>query len=683
MKKKKKIQYSGKLKSYMQWPVIMVLFFLIMNVAVYFLDVKAGLVVSVFFVLYAVMVLVMRFHYRPSIMNEMISFATQYGQIQKTLLNEFSIPYAILDIDGRVIWMNEAFCKVVGKDKQYRKSIGSLFPEIGAGTIARLGEEESIQVHFGDRDFSAELQRVSIESLTKSVSLVEVPEDENFMIAMYLFDNTELVKYKRENDEQKMVAGLIYLDNYDEALDSIEEVRRSLLVALIDRKINKYISAYDGVVKKLEKDKYFVVLKNKYLEELKANRFSLLEEVKAVNIGNEMSVTLSIGIGVGGSGYVQNYEFSRIAIELALGRGGDQAVVKEREKISYYGGKSQQMEKSTRVKARVKAHALREFIGGADEVVVMGHKITDIDSFGAAVGVYRAAQMMNKKAHIVIGEINGSIRPWINMFLESREYDEDMFVKHERAMEIVDNHTVLVVVDTNRPSMCECEELLSQTKTIVVLDHHRQSNDVIKNAVLSYIEPYTSSACEMVAEILQYFSDDVRLKSVEADSIYAGIIVDTNNFLTKTGVRTFEAAAFLRRCGADVTRVRKLFRDDMPSYKARAETVRHAEVFMGCYTISRCPGENIDSPTVVGAQAANELLNIVGVKASFVLTEFHNRIYISARAIDEVNVQIIMERLGGGGHLNIAGAQLDGVTMEEAIQKVKDVLTKMTEEGAI
>ena len=488
MKKKKKIQYSGKLKSYMQWPVIMVLFFLIMNVAVYFLDVKAGLVVSVFFVLYAVMVLVMRFHYRPSIMNEMISFATQYGQIQKTLLNEFSIPYAILDIDGRVIWMNEAFCKVVGKDKQYRKSIGSLFPEIGAGTIARLGEEESIQVHFGDRDFSAELQRVSIESLTKSVSLVEVPEDENFMIAMYLFDNTELVKYKRENDEQKMVAGLIYLDNYDEALDSIEEVRRSLLVALIDRKINKYISAYDGVVKKLEKDKYFVVLKNKYLEELKANRFSLLEEVKAVNIGNEMSVTLSIGIGVGGSGYVQNYEFSRIAIELALGRGGDQAVVKEREKISYYGGKSQQMEKSTRVKARVKAHALREFIGGADEVVVMGHKITDIDSFGAAVGVYRAAQMMNKKAHIVIGEINGSIRPWINMFLESREYDEDMFVKHERAMEIVDNHTVLVVVDTNRPSMCECEELLSQTKTIVVLDHHRQSNDVIKKAVLSYIE---------------------------------------------------------------------------------------------------------------------------------------------------------------------------------------------------
>ncbi|MDO5423421.1 MAG: DHH family phosphoesterase [Eubacteriales bacterium] len=683
MKKKKKVQYSGKLKSYMQWPMVMLVFLLVMNAAVYMVNVKAGAIVSVFFLLYTVMALVMFFHYKPSIMNEMISFATQYGQIQKTLLNEFSIPYALLDGEGKVIWMNEAFCKVVGKDRQYKKNIAGLFPEIGSGTIARLEEETSLQVHFGEQDFSARLQKVSIESLTKSVTLVEVPEGENFMIAMYLFDNTELVKYKRENDEQKMVAGLIYLDNYDEALDSIEEVRRSLLVALIDRKINKYISAYDGVVKKLEKDKYFMIIKNKYLEELKANRFSLLEEVKAVNIGNEMSVTLSIGIGVGGSGYVQNCEFSRIAIELALGRGGDQAVVKDHDQISYYGGKSQQMEKSTRVKARVKAHALREFIGSADEVVVMGHKITDIDSFGAAVGIYRAAQMMNKKAHIVIGEINGSIRPWINMFLESREYDEDMFVKHERAMEIVNSHTVLVVVDTNRPSMCECEELLSQTKTIVVLDHHRQSSEVIKNAVLSYIEPYASSACEMVAEILQYFSDDVRLKSIEADSIYAGIIIDTNNFVAKTGVRTFEAAAFLRRCGADVTRVRKLFRNDMSAYKARAEAVRHAEVYMDCYAISRCPSENIDSPTVVGAQAANELLNIIGVKASFVLTNFNNRIYISARAIDEVNVQIIMERMGGGGHMNIAGAQLDGVTLDEAVKKLKEVLTKMTEEGAI
>ena len=534
-----------------------------------------------------------------------------------------------------------------------------------------------------DSYYTAKMKKVSIDSLAEAVTIMDVPQDRNYMIALYLFDNTELKNYIKANEEQKLVAGLIYLDNYDEALESVEEVRRSLLVSLIDRKINKYISNIDGIVKKIEKDKYFIVLKQKSLDILTQNRFSLLEEVKTVNIGNEMSVTLSIGIGMNGCGYVQNYDFSRIAIELALGRGGDQAVVKDNDKISYYGGKSQQMEKSTRVKARVKAHALREFMGTKDDVVVMGHKITDIDSFGAAIGIYRAAMMMNKKAHIVIQEINGSIRPWINMFLNNKDYPEDMFVTHEQAREIVDSNTVVVVVDTNRPSMAECAEILDQTKTIVVLDHHRQSSEVIKNAVLSYIEPFASSACEMVAEILQYFADGIKLKSQEADCIYAGIIIDTNNFVAKTGVRTFEAAAFLRRCGADVTRVRKMLRNDMPSYKARAEAVRHAEVFLDSYAISACHSKDLESPTVVGAQAANELLNIIGVKASFVITEYNRRIYVSARSIDEVNVQIIMERLGGGGHMNIAGAQMDGISVEEAKKKLKDIIIKMTEEGAI
>lgn len=681
--KKKKVKYKGKLKSYMQWPVVFLVILTVMCVLVFLTSVQAGILVSVFLGLYLILTLVLVLRYKPMILNEMISFATQYGQVQKTLLDEFSIPYAILDADGRLIWMNEEFSLTVGKDKNYRKNIQTLFPEIHSGTMPGLKNVKEIEIRYEDREYCARLQRVSVESLEDAVSLIEIPKDRNYVIALYLFDNTELNHYIQENQDQKMVPGLIYLDNYDEALDSVEEVRRSLLVALIDRKISKYISNYDGIVKKLEKDKYFIVIKNKYLKELQANRFSLLEEVKAVNIGNEMSVTLSIGIGVNGKGYIQNYEFSRIAIELALGRGGDQAVVKDNDKISYYGGKSQQMEKSTRVKARVKAQALREFIGNSEKVVVMGHKNTDIDSLGAAVGIYRAAKMMDKKAHIVLDGINGSIRPWVNMFRENKEYDEDMFINREQAEAIVNPHTALVVVDTNRPSMCECESLLSKTKVIVILDHHRRSSDVIENAVLSYIEPFASSACEMVAEILQYFTDEVRLKSLEADCIYAGIIVDTNNFVAKTGVRTFEAAAFLRRSGADVTRVRKLFRDDISSYKARAEAVRHAEIFMREYAISRCPSESVESPTVVGAQAANELLNIVGIKASFVLTDYQEKIYISARAIDEVNVQIIMERLGGGGHQNIAGAQLTGVTMSEAIRQLKDVLTKMTEEGAI
>lgn len=681
--KKSKIQYSGRLKTYLQWPVAVMILVIIMNAAVYYFNVKAGAVVSGFCVIMCLLLFLLLFYYKPRLMDEMISFATQYGQIQKTLLYELEIPYALLDFDGRVIWMNENFCHVVGKDQRYRKNIVSLLTELNSAVLPTDREENSVQVHYEGRYYEAKMRKVAIDTLSDAVTILDVPQDRNYMIALYLFDNTELKNYMIANQEQRLVAGLIYLDNYDEALESVEEVRRSLLVALIDRKINKYFSNIDGIVKKIEKDKYFIVIKQKSLDVLMQNRFSLLEEVKTVNIGNEMSVTLSIGIGMNGSGYMQNYEFSRIAIELALGRGGDQAVVKDNDRISYYGGKSQQMEKSTRVKARVKAHALREFMGTKDDVVVMGHKITDIDAFGAAIGIYRAAMMMNKRAHIVIGEINGSIKPWINMFLNNKDYPEDMFVSHEKAMEIVDNNTVVVVVDTNRPSMAECAEILEQTKTIVVLDHHRQSSEVIQNAVLSYIEPYASSSCEMVAEILQYFADGIRLKSQEADCIYAGIIIDTNNFVAKTGVRTFEAAAFLRRCGADVTRVRKMLRNDMPSYKARAEAVRHAEVFLDSYAISACPSKDLESPTVVGAQAAKELLNIIGVKASFVLTEYNNRIYVSARSIDEVNVQIIMERLGGGGHMNIAGAQLDGVTMEEAKQKLKDIIVNMTEEGAI
>lgn len=339
-----------------------------------------------------------------------------------------------------------------------------------------------------------------------------------------------------------------------------------------------------------------------------------------------MAVTISIGIGINAPSYSQNYEYARIAIDLALGRGGDQVVIKDRDQMTYFGGKSQQMGKSTRVKARVKAHALREFMVSKDKVVVMGHKIPDVDSIGAGIGIYRAAKSLNKKTHIVVNNPTMSVRPIIQTFKDNPDYDENMFISSDEARDIVDDNTVVVVVDTNKPSYTECEDLLHMSKTIVVLDHHRQGSEVIQNAVLSYIEPYASSACEMVAEILQYFSDDIRIYNIEADALYSGIIIDTNNFTSKTGVRTFEAAAFLRRCGADVTRVRKMFRDDLQSYRAKAEAIRHVETYKGCFAIAVCPTEGVDSPTVVASQAANELLNIDSVKATFVLTDYQNKI---------------------------------------------------------
>ena len=439
----------------------------------------------------------------------------------------------------------------------------------------------------------------------------------------------------------------------------------------------------NGIVKKLEKDKYFFAIKQQYVQRIQEDRFAILEDVKTVNIGNDMAVTLSIGMGMNGETYNQDYDFARTAIDMALGRGGDQAVIKDGEKIQYFGGKAQQMEKSTRVKARVKAHALRELMENKDRLLIMGHKMPDIDSFGAALGIYRIATSLNKKAHIVINEVTTSVKPMMDRFIGNPDYPEDMFLKGPKAAELVDAATMLVVVDVNRPSITDAPALLRMVKSIVVLDHHRQSSEIIDNAVLSYVEPYASSACEMVAEVLQYIADNIRIRPAEADAMYAGIVIDTLNFTNQTGVRTFEAAAYLRRCGADITRVRKMFRENMAEYQAKADAVRRAEVYREAFAISVCPAEGLASPTIVGAQAANDLLEINGIKASVVLTEYNHVIYLSARSIDEVNVQVMMEILGGGGHRTVAGAQLEGVTIEQARAKVKDAIDEMRKKGEV
>ena len=476
---------------------------------------------------------------------------------------------------------------------------------------------------------------------------------------------------------------MIYIDNYDEVIDSVEEVRQSLLMALVDRRINQYIAKVDGIVKRLENDKYFIVIQKQYFRLLEEDKFSLMDDVKSVNIGNDIPVTLSIGLGLSSDSYAQSYNYARVAIDLALARGGDQAVIKDCHGITYYGGKREQTSKNTRVKARVKAEALREFITVKDDVFVMGHKLTDVDALGAGIGIYRAAAALGKKSYIVINEVSASLRPLYESFLANPDYPDDLFLKSSEAIAMADENSLVVVVDTNRPQMTECEELLKKTKTIVVLDHHRQSSDNINNALLSYIEPYASSACEMVAEVLQYIVDDIKIPKLEASSLYAGIMIDTNNFVNRTGVRTFEAAAFLRRCGADLTLVRKMFRDDIASYRAKAEIISSAEVYHEIFAIAKGEDLHIESPTIIGAQAANELLDINAIKASFVLTEYNGRIYVSARSIDEVNVQIIMERLGGGGHLNASGAQFDHTDMQAAIASLKEVIDEMIKGGDI
>lgn len=682
---KKRIRLKGRIRTYLQFSIYLGVLLLVVNIGMLAIDYRAGLLLGFFTVFYFAVTLSLYFYNKPVIVNELVSFATQYGQIQKRLLRELELPHALLDDGGRVIWTNQAFEGVINQPKGYNKSVMALFPSITRDRMPDDSgvEETQYELTYDGKEYIAKFKKISLKEMAENSDMIQAEGYNGYLIALYLFDETALHIALQEVDDQSLAVGLLYLDNYEEALESVEEVRRSLLIALIDRKVNKYIAALDGIVKKIEKDKYLVIMRKKSVAQLQESRFDLLEDVKTVNIGNEMAVTISIGVGLNGLTYAQNYEFARNAIDLALGRGGDQAVIKTPESITYYGGKSQQIEKNTRVKARVKAHALKEIIAGKDKVIIMGHRLADVDSFGAAVGIYRIAQTLDRKAHIVLNEVSNTLHPLVELFRSNPEYEPDMIIGSNQALEMAGSNSVLVIVDVNRPSITECPDLLRACKSIVVLDHHRQGTETIENATLSYVEPYASSACEMVSEILQYTSDNIKIRTEEADCMYSGIMIDTNNFMSKTGVRTFEAAAFLRRNGADVTRVRKMFREDANEYKAKADAVSQAEIYRQSFAISICTSEDIQSPTVIGAQAANELLNIKGVKASFVLTEYQGKIYVSARSIDEVNVQIIMERLGGGGHMSIAGCQMEGIGMAEAIGNLKATIDIMLEEGDI
>ena len=672
-----------KLSVFFKIPLLLGLFLAAITVLVYFIYWPVGVILTVFLVIYFIFTLYMYLNNSEILRREMLEFATSYGQMQGELLKSFDVPYALLDETGKIEWLNDAFAAAVHKDLDYRRSITTIFPSVRRESLPKDSKDIRIQVEFEGSSFLAQIKKLNMDDLLPSNTMLDEKARKGELYSLFLIDDTAARLAIREVDDQSMVVGFVYIDNYEEAVDTLEDVRKSLLVALIDRKVTKYFASIDGICSKMEKDKYLIVMRKKALRQLEEDHFDLLEDAKTVKIGNEMAITLSIGVGLDGLSFTQNYEFARNAIDLALGRGGDQAVVKNSDNITYYGGKSRQVEKSTRVKARVKAQALKEIIGARDTVFIMGHRLGDPDSFGAALGIYRIALTLGRKAYIVINERTVSLRQVLSLFEKNENYSKEMIIDSVHALEYVTDNSALVVVDVNKPSLTECPELLKRCKSIVVLDHHRQGTEVIENATLSYVEPYASSACEMVSEILQYTGENVKVRPEEADAIYGGIVVDTNNFTNRTGVRTFEAAAFLRRCGADVTRVRKLFRDDVASYRAKADAVSRAQIYMDVYAISVCDAEEAESPTVVGAQAANDLLDIKGVRASFVMTRYQGKIYVSARSIDEVNVQLIMERMGGGGHLNIAGCQLENMTIEQAIELLKATISEMTEAGDI
>ena len=686
MKNEKKLK--NRIKLVIVTPVILALFLTALSIYKNGLETKMGLISVGILAIYLLITIILYFRTTPYIESVLVEYSLEQGKIQKELLHELEVPYAILDLSGHIMWANNMFHDTVGvsHNKRIRKTVDAYFPEIVPELIDGSDSIE-INIEHDDRMYKVSIKRIDMSKVFDEDR--EETKDDDIVLAMYLFDETELRRLEQESVDQKLYAGLLYLDNYDEVMDDLEDIKHSILTALVERKINMYLSNIDAIVKHIENDKYFFVFKQKYMQTLRDDKFSILDDVKNINVGNQIAMTLSIGIGFDSesqdNGYMTAYENARVAIGMAMGRGGDQAAVKTGDQVTYYGGKSAGVEKTTRVKARVKAQAFEELLMSKEKVLIMAHKRPDADAFGSAIGIYRLVSNMNKKAYVVVNEVTDAIRPLMNSFKVGNAYD-GVFLTSTEAVAQVDQNTVVVVCDVNKPSMTECEELLELVPTVVVFDHHRQTAEAIKGATLSYIEPFASSACEMIAEMYQYMSKAPKLKPQEADAMYAGILIDTDNFLTKTGVRTFEAASYLRKSGADVVRVRKMFRSSMTELKERAQGINNAEVFLNRFAISYVYDDpaSPDAPTVPVAKAANDLLSADNIDASFVVTEAEDGIlYVSARSIGDINVQIVMERFNGGGHSNVAGTQLKGKKKEEFFEELKAVLKEMTESGEL
>ncbi|HZJ57492.1 MAG TPA: DHH family phosphoesterase [Clostridia bacterium] len=485
---------------------------------------------------------------------------------------------------------------------------------------------------------------------------------------------------QKEHREIQLVIAHIYVDNYDEVLANTEDANKPLLIAEIEGRLGKWAMNHSAGWQKYDRDKFLMVMDVNILEALEGNRFGILDDIREIDMGSHVPPTLSIGVGVEAQSPSQSIDFAKTALDMALGRGGDQAVVKKGTKLYFYGGKTKAVERRTKVKSRVMAGVLRELMEQSYNIFIMSHELPDLDSIGSALGLYRCASHIGKEVYIVLKESNASIEYLMEELKRKKEY-ENLFISPRDAESKIDGYSLLIVVDTHRPSFTEAPELLDIADRIAVIDHHRRSAEVIENPALAYLEPYASSASELVSEMVQYFDEKLRLDPLEADALLAGITMDTKSFTFKTGVRTFEAASYLKRSGADPTSARQLYKDDIETYIARAETVKKARILAPNIATSQCP-PGVKNPSLIAAQAADSLLTIRGIEASFVLGQMDGGVIISGRSLGRINVQLILEKLGGGGHMTIAGAQLKDITIEEAGRRIASVIQEyLNEEG--
>jgi c-di-AMP phosphodiesterase-like protein len=590
-----------------------------------------------------------------------------------TLLN-FPMPLVITEPDGSIIWYNSSFRDIseqtdVSEDT-VRTVVDEIRSELHADSPGRKHMPVTRQINLDGRHYN----------VLCTVVRREQQDITSFMLILYFVDTTEYVRLKQTYAGEKVAAGIFVIDNYDDLMQSMEDPAKPQILAEIDKRVVRWVSFTDGIIKKYERDKYLFIFEQKYMKDLEEKKFDILDIVREINIGNKLPVTLSIGFGLNGGTLSENLRFAAASIDLALGRGGDQVVLKNGENFSFFGGKTRELEKRTKVKARVIAYAMRELIDQSDRVIIMGHENGDIDSLGASLGLYRVAESRGKDAHIVLNKLNPTIGKLVERIRKDEEY-EGLFITGDEAMDLLGRRTLLVVVDTHRKSFAEMPELIDNSEQVVVIDHHRRGADYIQDTVLTYQEPYASSTCELVTEVIQYIDEKLKLKQLEAEALYAGIVVDTKNFTFKAGVRTFEAASFLRRQGADTVAVKKLFQNNIETYSKVASVVSNAEFVDGDIAISVCE-EDIENSQLIAAKAADELLGLEGVTASFVLSGVDGETWISGRSLGEINVQMILEKLGGGGHLSVAGAQLEDTDINDAKERLKYAIMDYKEEMA-
>ena len=583
----------------------------------------------------------------------------------KSSLINSPFPLIIMESNGNVIWRSAKFIsEFEGFDiNQYLTNLIDDIKSDIEETEKDDTKEKQISRHI-------ELNDKHYEVLGKFVHSrkYDKKHDDKYMMMLYFIDETEIVKLKEEYKDSKSCVTIIMIDNYEETMQQLESEEKPQVTAEIDKCIYEWTDKSNGVLIKSDRDRYVYLFEQRYFEKVKQDKFSILDKVKDIETKENVQITLSIAISNDGMTDKEKYKSAQAAMDIVLGRGGDQAVIRENEIYKFYGGRAQEVEKRTKVKARVVAHALENLIKDASKVMVMGHTNPDIDSMGSSMGIYRLAKSLGKKAYIIDSSETNTLQSFKNDLAKESEY-EDILITKEVAEENIDKETLVVVVDTHKTTYVEAPELLKRTDKIVIIDHHRRSADYIENATLTFQEVYASSAAELVTELLQYAEVHVDLKTIEAESLYAGIMMDTKNFTFKTGVRTFEAAAYLRRCGVNIIRVKKWFQSNLDTFNKIAGIVKKAEIVNETIAIATYEKKDKDA-SLICAKAADELLTISDITASFVMGKVGNKICISGRSIGDINVQIILEKLGGGGHITLAGAQVEGMTMEETKQEL-------------